>query len=118
MEINKKVMQWLFWRTQMRNVDNSSQIPATSLFIPSTQISFLLLPFPRSIGTMGTQIIFFSILLCDLEAKQEDTGMAGASYTLPLPAATEGLLTEVLEHSSFILGLTDATTGQKHGQQA
>ena len=96
-------MQWLFWRTQMRNVDNSSQIPTTSLFILSTQISFLFLPFPRNIGTPGTQTIFLSILLCHLEAKKVDTSVAGANYTLPLPAHTEGLLTEVLDHSSLLL---------------
>lgn len=101
----------------MRNVDNSSKIPATSLFVLSTQISFLFLPFPRNIGTSGTQIVFLSILLCGLEAKQEDTGVAGANYTLPLPAHTEGLLTEVLP-LQLPLSLIDVMTGQKHGQQA
>lgn len=56
---------------------------------------FLFLPFPRNIGTTRTHIVFFSILLCGLEAKQEDTGVARAIYTLPWPARTEGSLTEV-----------------------
>ena len=64
-------------------------------FIPSSQISFLFLPFPRNIRTTKTRIIFFSVLLCGLEAKQEDTGLAGAIYTLSFPTRTEGLLTEV-----------------------
>lgn len=102
MEINKNVRWWLFWRTQMRNVDNSSQMSASSLFILPTQISFFFLPFPRNTGTMGTHIIFLSILLCSLEAKQEDTGVAGANYALPLPDCTEGLLAQVLDHPSSL----------------
>ena len=55
MEINENIMPWLLWRTQMGNVDNSSKIPAVSLFLLSTQISFL---FPEISRQAGPRLCF------------------------------------------------------------
>lgn len=107
MKINRHIMQLL--------KSEIVTIAAIFLFHPFHSDFFLI---PRNSGANKAHTIFFSILLCSLEANQEDAIVAWANYTLPFPTQSEDLVTVVPNNSTFFEALTDSRTRVRHAQGA